>query len=440
MTGTSRKTRLAAAGAVLLLATTVMACSSTNSASTTTTAAGGSSTTAGSSKIPASAYSDHTGITSDSVTVGNVSTLSLGGLFKGADVGTQAYADYVNSTGGVNGRKIKVDGADDQFSGATNKQATQNAINNDFALVGSFSLEDSYGGAALAANPGMPDIANVLDTTTGSLPNVYSAVPLNGGWQEGPLQYFKKKFPSDVTAVGTMVASLPSAQTDWAGEKYVMQKVGYHITYEADYGVAQTDFTSNVIAMKNAGVKILFVDSMAESYASALLKNLVQQNFHPVIVLGAATYTPKLVPDSGGQSAVNGSYFEMATTLYQGQDASQVPSVSTFLHWVNVASPGFAPDLFTLYGWLSAQMFAQALQNAGSSPSRGSLLAQLGKITSFDGNHIIGPNNPAAKTVGNCYIVGQVTAGDFQRLDDPPVSGGTHGFRCDYSYVTPPKS
>jgi len=437
MTGTSRTTRLAAWGAVLLLATTAMACSSTNSASTTTTAGGGT-TTPTSSKIPASAYSDHTGITSNSVTVGNVSTLSLGGLFKGAVEGTQAYFDYVNSTGGVNGRKLKVDSADDGFTGATNKQATQAAVTSDTAMVGSFSLEDSYGGTVLAANPGMPDVSMVLDTTTGALPNVFQAVPLNGGWQEGELQYFKQKFPSDVGAVGTMVASLPSAQTDWAGEKYVMQKVGYKIAYEADYGVANTDFTSNVIAMKNAGVKILFVDSMAETYASALLKNLVQQNFHPVVVLGAATYTPKLVPDSGGPSAVNGSYLAMSTTLYQGQDAAQVPAVSTFLHWLNVASPGFAPDLYALYGWVSAQLFVQALQNAGTNPSRGSILAQLGKVTSFDGNHIIGPNNPAAKTVGNCYLIGQVANGEFQRLDDPPVSGPDHGFRCDYSYVTPP--
>ena len=58
-------------------------------------------------------------MTSTSVQVGNVSTLSLG-LFKGAQVGTQAYADYVNSTGGVNGRKLVVNGADDAFTGAGN--------------------------------------------------------------------------------------------------------------------------------------------------------------------------------------------------------------------------------------------------------------------------------------------------------------------------------
>ncbi len=433
-------TRLAAAGSVLLLATTMMACSSTSSSSTTTTttttAGGGSSD--GSSTIPASAFSDHTGVTSASVTVGNVSTLALGGLFKGAVVGTQAYFDYVNSTGGVNGRKLELASADDGFTGATNKQATQNAITNDFALVGSFSLEDSYGGALLAADPAMPDVSNVLDTATGKLPNVFEPVPLNGGWQEGPLQYFKQKFPNDIDATAALVGDLPSAEVDWAGEKYVMQKVGYKVIYDQTYGEAQTNFDQNVVAMKNAGVKILFVDSMAEEYASGLLKSLTAQDFHPIVVLGAATYTNKLVPDSGGASAVNGDYLEQSTALYLGQDSSSVPAVASFLHWVNVASPGFTPDLFTLYGWLSAQIFVEALQKAGADPSRGSLLTQLGKITTFDGQHIIGPNDVATKSPGSCYIIGQVVNGNWQRLDDPPVGAPTHGFRCDYSYVTPP--
>ncbi len=202
--------------------------------------------------------------------------------------------------------------------------------------------------------------------------------------------------------------------------------------------MSTTDFTQNVIAMKNMGVKILFVDQMAESYASSLLKDLTQQNFHPVVILGAATYTNTLVANSGGPAAVNGDYLQQNASLYLGQDAKALPAVATFLHWVQVASPGFKPDLFTLYAWLSGQLFGQALKNAGSNPSRGSLLQALSKITSFDGNHIIAPNNPAAKTIGNCYLIGRVVNGNFQRQDDPPVSSSTHGYRCDYSYVTPP--
>ena len=145
----SWKSSLATAGVLLLTAATAVACSSTTSSSSTTSGGGGS----GSSKIPSSAFSDHTGITSNSVHVGNVSTLAVGGLFKGALVGTQAYADYLNSTGGVNGRKITVDSGDDGFSGAGNKQATQNAISNDFYLVGGFSLQDNFGGTLLAKDP-----------------------------------------------------------------------------------------------------------------------------------------------------------------------------------------------------------------------------------------------------------------------------------------------
>jgi ABC-type branched-subunit amino acid transport system substrate-binding protein len=433
----SWKSGSAALGLVLAVALGAAACSSTNSTSTTTTSGSGGSGSGASSSIPQSAFSDHTGVSSTQVQVANVSTLSAG-LFKGAQVGTQAYADYINSTGGVNGRKIMVNNADDTFTGAGNKQATQNALQNDFALVGDFSLEDSFGGAVLAQNPGFPDVSQVLDHDTTNLPNVYSAVPLNDGWQEGPVQYFKQKFPNDIQAVGALVADSPSAAQTWAGEEYVMQKVGYKIIYQSTYAVTQTDFTQNVVAMKNAGVKILFIDQMPPNYASSVLKALQQQNFHPQVVLGAATYSNTLVSSSGGPAAVNGAYLSQNSSLYLGGDSAAIPAVGSFLHWVQVVSPGFQPDLFTMYGWVNAELFAQALKNAGSDPSRGSLLQALGKVTTFTGGNIVAPTDPATKSTSNCYLLAKVVNGNFQRVDDPPVTSSTNGYRCDYSYVKKP--
>ncbi|HWE69766.1 MAG TPA: ABC transporter substrate-binding protein, partial [Acidimicrobiales bacterium] len=421
-----------AVGMTVLVGATGVACSSTKSSSSATTSAGG-----GGSKIPASAFSDHTGITATSVELGNISTLDFG-LFKGAAVGTQAYADYVNSTGGINGRTLKVNSANDGYNnGANNKALTQSALQTDFALVGGFSLNDSFGGTVLAQNPGMPDVSVTLDPTTNQLANVVSPVPLGTGWELGPLQYFKQKFPTGVTAVGSLVANQPSAEAQWAGEKAAMEHVGYKVIYDNTFPITQTDFTPNVIAMKNAGVKVLFIEQMPVNYASAVIKALNQQNYHPTVVLGASTYSATLVSTSGGAAATNGDYLEQNASLYLGEDQSTIPAVGTFLKWVNVADPGFKPDLFTLYGWVSAQLYAQGLQNAGTNPSRGSLLQALSKVTSYSANSLIAPTNPAQKANGNCYLLAQIQGGQIQRIDDPPVTGTTHGYRCDYSYYAP---
>jgi len=105
--------------------------------------------------IPASAFKPSPGLTSSTVTVGNVSTESLG-LFTGSVVGAKAYAAYVNSQGGINGRRLVVNAQDDQFTGAKNKELTQVAVQNDFAMVGSFSLEDSFAETVIARIQGSP--------------------------------------------------------------------------------------------------------------------------------------------------------------------------------------------------------------------------------------------------------------------------------------------
>jgi hypothetical protein len=254
----------------LALAGTLTACSSTKAQPAATTSSGTPGSTSG---IPAAAFSDTTGLTPTSVTIGNVSTLAFG-LFKGANIGTQAWSAYVNSIGGINGRKILVDSYDDGYQGAPNKQATEQVAQKDFAAVGGFTLEDTFGATVLAANPAVPNVTVSLGQVAGDLPNSFSPDPAAIGWPTGPLQYFKQKFPADVQHAGALVADQPSAITKWGGEKAAMKSIGYNVIYDQRFGITQTDFTQNVVAMRNAGVKILFLEQMPANYAASVIKAL----------------------------------------------------------------------------------------------------------------------------------------------------------------------
>ncbi len=416
------------AACAVMAASVLSACSSTQTIGQTHSSSAGP-------PIPASAFHDTTGVTAKTVTIGNVTT-EVAGLFTGAVVGTEAYAAYVNSQGGVNGRTIIVHGVDDGFAGATNKQATQYALQNDFAIVGSVSLEDSFGGTVIAANPQLPDVSASLDPATRALPNNFSPNPTKDGYPLGPLTYFKKKFPAQILHAATIIADLPATIRAWHNEKAAMEHLGYHVLADPALPPTQTDFTQQIVAMKNAGVQILFLEQEPQNYASAIFRDLRQQNFHPVVVLGTPSYSKQLVVNSGGADAVDGAYLTQASSLFLGEDAGVIPAISTFNTWVQKVSPGFPTDFTALEGWLCAELFVDALRSAGSNPTRGSVLQALRHITSFSSGNLIPVSNPAGKVPITCYLIGQVVGGAFQRLDDPPVSGPTHGYRCDQPYYS----
>ena len=387
----------------------------------------------GRAPIPASAFTSSPGLTASTVTVGNVSTESLG-LFTGSVVGTEAYAAFVNALGGINGRKLIVNAQDDLFTGAKNKQLTESAVQNDFALVGSFSLEDSFGESVIAKNPAVPDVSTSLDPTLAQLPNSYSANPTGRGWPTGPIGYFGRKYPDQVKHTGVLASTYGSALAIWNKEKPTLQHAGYKVTYFSTVPVTQTDFSQNVVAMRNAGVQLILIDQLPQNYAGALLKAMHQQNFHPKLVIGTAAYSEELVASAGGAAAANGSNLEMPNALFLGEDAAAIPADSTFLKWVQQVSPGFKADYYTLAGWTNAQLFVQALKAAGKNPTQGSVQQQLRKITSFDASGLLAPSNPSAGRPATCYLIAKIVNGKFVRSDDPPVNGPTRGYRCDGSY------
>ena len=118
------------------------------------------------------------GVTATSITVGQIVDLTapIPGLFEGAKAGTEAYIAYINSLGGVNGRKIILDSRDSAYTSATVQSDAAQMASQDFAMVGGYSLLDSAAQSAIDANK-LPDVSVPIAQSLAEDPNVYSAWP-----------------------------------------------------------------------------------------------------------------------------------------------------------------------------------------------------------------------------------------------------------------------
>jgi len=371
---------------------------------------------------PAGAAAATPGVTSNSITVGSISDISspIAGLFEGAKVGTEAYFAYINAKGGVNGRKLILNGMDSAFSSGTVATESQSIAKDDFAIVGGFSLLDGAEQPAIDAAK-LPTVTQVLSPTLYTDPNLYSAIPLVvGGEATGPFKWLKSKYPSAVKAIGVIGSNAAAtAVTAEATYKKLTYSLGYKWLYAHDEGFATTTFLPDIIKMKNAGVKIVFEPSQQGAYISTIAQEMKQEGLNALLLSGSNTYEANFTPGSAG----NGTLVTGVTALYMGQDAKSVPAVATFDKWAKKVDPQTQLDLYTLYGWINAQLFVQALKAAGANPTRASLDAQLNKITSFNASGLIAPQNPAQKIPGQCWLVAQYENGNWKRISPDPKSG-----------------
>jgi len=373
------------------------------------------------------------GVTASRITVGNVATISgfVPGLFKGAEVGVQAYFAYVNSLGGVEGRKLVVDTGDDVLQCSLNKAKTLALLPDVFAFVGSFSLFDNCGGAVIP--PTVPNISDPLNASVEAMPNTFSTQPMVPGWADGGLLWIEQHYPEAVKHVGALVGTIGSAEESWKYDEHAMQVLGYHISTVIDYAPLTTQFTSDVINMEQAGVQMVVFDQADISSIAAFLKTMQLQGFNPPLVVSdGVVYDGSFIGRVGAQIASK-VISDQHQALYLGSDASRIPEVAAFLHWVNQVSPGFTPDIYSVYAWTSAMLFVQALRAAGPHPTQVSLLAQLRKIHTFDGGGMLAPADPASKIPSTCFILARVVNGQWQRFDSP-----SSGYICTGTFIRYP--
>jgi ABC-type branched-subunit amino acid transport system substrate-binding protein len=245
------------------------------------------------------------------------------------DDAMRAYFDYVNSKGGVNGRKITLIAEDDTYRSGKTISTARGLYNKVFAMVGSVGTQ--------------PHFSVIKDINRRGIPDLFVNSGYSGFYTD------PKKYPTTFGGLGTYVTEA-KILGKYIKENFANNKVG--IVYQTD------DFGRNTVeGLKTAGVTFTPGTTAAtflsgsQGTAGALVKPLTQlrDNKVDVVVVGAVASAFAVIVATAKQLGYNPSKWIVISvggdpTTFQGILAGQGIPATTSASWLNgVISASHAP-------------------------------------------------------------------------------------------------
>lgn len=421
--------------------------SSGTSSSGTTTNGSSSSSTQGSGHAPGASKpntASDAGVTPTTIYVGNIITKS--GSF-GSDqftpfyYGAAAYFDYLNSQGGINGRKVDFNYCDDRGSGQGNNDCARNLAKDGKTGVFAFVANDCLvcPGLKYISDLKIPQVGGLaIDFYDYALPydwrysgNMYPTDGKHIGYQgnlyEGTqmFHYFKAKFGMNKAAV---LYYDQSAQSKEAGQSFIkaLQREGVSTTGIA-INVALPQWDSAVLEMKNKGIKFAF-DSLDVGGNQNLCKSIDSNNLKltaKVSTISTWTQSVGTTFDYPCRSYIYSS--DIPGSL--GYDQTSNPEVATFRQAMKQYFPERESKMaeWNLDGWASAMWFADAAKSCGADLTRTCLMSYLNRPQPYNAHGLWYPRNNVKynfntkKTLNQCVTISHwveskksfVTVGDY---------------------------
>jgi ABC-type branched-subunit amino acid transport system substrate-binding protein len=376
----------------------------------------GAAPTAGGGACTSSGKPSDVGVTANEITIGNVSTISgpIPDFGRTGVNGVKAYVNYVNSRGGICGRKVRLITADDRLDAGANKSETDKLKDKVFALVGGTTVVDD-GGAASLKGTNVPDLALAIAPARVELANNFSPNPIDPTIPSQGLtkifQYWKDTYGVSNGAV--IWAAQAAARSN--GKKFVkdMEMVGIKITpdHQFEVGVTETNYSAQAAKIKNDKVDIV-ITALEVNGMSKLAQAFGQARYFPKVpYYGAQAYGRKFLQLAGR----NAEGTKIALNFNTLEVADQVPAVKNFLTWYERTNPGADIDFFAIQAWLAADMWGRATKAAGPDPTRDKVLDVLRTYTSYEADGFLGKINPAQKKPAQCFIITEVQGGAWKK-------------------------
>ena len=329
----------------------------------------------------AGAASTDPGVTAKTILLGGTVPLSgEASAFGSVGPGAKAYFDYVNSKGGVNGRRIEYRYYDDGYEPAQTVQLTRKLVEQDKV----FAIFNSVGTANNAAIQPYLNQRRVPQLFVGDGAQAASQ-PVRYPWTMGFLQsyvgegavYGRHLASTRKNAkIAVLYENTPLGTDMTKGLERWIRGKGPQVVARQSYELTDTDVSSQISQLKSSGADTLMLFATPK-YAIQGFASASRLGWKPQVYVASISIEPgimaiaRLNAPTLTKGALSIAFVKNPNDPIWRKD----PALALYRRIMSKYNPRGKPsDVYNWYGMTVAWTMVETLKRAGKTPTRASLL------------------------------------------------------------------
>lgn len=332
--------------------------------------------------VAAGARSADPGITGTEILLGGTVPLSgEAAAFGSVGPGAKAYFDYVNSRGGVNGRKIRYVFYDDAYNPAQTVQLTRRLVEQDRV----FAIFNSVGTANNLAIREYLNAQKVPQLLVGDGSEALGGAPLRYPWTMGFLQSYRGEgavYGRDLVArrpkarLAVLFENTELGKEMTQGLSRAVAGKGPRIVATESYEYTSADVSGQVARLKASGADTLLLFATPKFMIQALVA-ATKLAWKPQTYIASLSIEPTImdIARANAPALTNGARSVAFVKNPRDPIWAKDPAVKLYRTVMKRFNPSGKPsDVYNWYGMTVAWTMVDILKRAGKSPTRASVL------------------------------------------------------------------
>ena len=286
--------------------------------------------------------------------------------------GLRAYFEYVNSQGGIYGRKIRFVVGDDHYNPADTVEVVRKLVEQDrvFAIVAPFGVPTQTAVYKYLEDNGVPNmfITGGLDIFADPVVRTRFQGSVNYGTEAKMLgQYIAQNYNGK--KLGLLLQNDAFGEDGKSGLIDGLEGSDVEIVAEETYEPTQWDVTAQAQRLKAANPDVVAIYAIPPPAASMIKVSREILSWDVPFVVTGVDAADIFITLAGAENAEGVVSVVFATQVYHTED----PGVQQHIQVMDQFGQGVPASNLTLYGQVVAELTVKALENAGRDLTRESL-------------------------------------------------------------------